>query len=173
LEGAPTRWEIPPRQRDLPGTPLNEDLSIERRSTFLLGVPFPYGRYFVLGDVAVHTCTLVVRIGVHKWAPFKKGENNKIKNHSTQDSRVVPHRGTNWAVLCLTLEIGRDPVLSKSYGRGYKYLQQSPYMHHLILKSQPKKKKKKNRFAQVQRTHPRVGMVKSPTKVEQIFRTRA
>ena len=41
------------------------------------------------------------------------------KNHSTQDSRVVPHRGTNWAVLWLTLQIGRDAVLSESYGRGY------------------------------------------------------
>ena len=43
---------------------------------------------------------------------------NKHKNHSTQDSRVVPHRGTNWAVLWLTLQIGRDAVLSESYGRG-------------------------------------------------------
>jgi hypothetical protein len=55
-----------------------------------------------------------------------------MQNHSTQDSRVVPHRGTNWAVLCLTLEIGRDPVLSKSYGRGYKFLHQSPYMPYLL-----------------------------------------
>ena len=42
-----------------------------------------------------------------------------MKNHSTQDSRVVPHRGTNWAALWLTAQIGRDAVLSKSYGRGY------------------------------------------------------
>ena len=42
------------------------------------------------------------------------------KNHSTQDSRVVPHRGTNWAALRLTAQIGRDAVLSKSYGRGCK-----------------------------------------------------
>ena len=41
------------------------------------------------------------------------------QNHSTQDSRVVPHRGTNWAALRLTAQIGRDAVLSKSYGRGY------------------------------------------------------
>jgi hypothetical protein len=41
-----------------------------------------------------------------------------IKNHSTQDSRVVPHRGTNWAALWLTAQIGRDAVLSESYGRG-------------------------------------------------------
>ena len=42
----------------------------------------------------------------------------RCKNHSTQDSRVVPHRGTNWAALRLTAQIGRDAVLSKSYGRG-------------------------------------------------------
>ena len=42
-----------------------------------------------------------------------------IKNHSTQDSRVVPHRGTSWAALRLTAQIGRDAVLSESYGRGY------------------------------------------------------
>ena len=41
------------------------------------------------------------------------------KNHGTQDSRVVPHRGTNWAALWLTAQIGRDAVLSESYGRGY------------------------------------------------------
>ena len=41
------------------------------------------------------------------------------KNHSTQDSRVVPHRGTNWAALWLTSQIGRDAVLSESYGRGW------------------------------------------------------
>jgi hypothetical protein len=33
---------------------------------------------------------------------------------------VVPHRGTNWAALWLTAQIGRDAVLSESYGRGYK-----------------------------------------------------
>ena len=42
-----------------------------------------------------------------------------IINHSTQDSRVVPHRGTNWAAPWLTSQIGRDAVLSRSYGRGY------------------------------------------------------
>ena len=41
------------------------------------------------------------------------------KNHGTQDSRVVPHRGTNWAALRLTTQIERDAVLSESYGRGY------------------------------------------------------
>lgn len=40
------------------------------------------------------------------------------KNHSTQDSHVVPHHGTNWAALWFTSQIGRDAVLSKSYGRG-------------------------------------------------------
>jgi len=42
------------------------------------------------------------------------------QNHSTQDSRVVPHRGTNWAALRLTAQIRRDAVLSESYGRGCK-----------------------------------------------------
>jgi hypothetical protein len=31
---------------------------------------------------------------------------------------VVPHRGTSWAVLWLIAQIGRDAMLSKSYGRG-------------------------------------------------------
>ena len=48
------------------------------------------------------------------------GEKKKKKNHGTQDSRVVPHRGTNWAALWLTAQIGRDAVLSESYGRGYR-----------------------------------------------------
>ena len=47
--------------------------------------------------------------------PEKKEE---VSNHSTQDSRVVPHRGTNWAALWLTAQIERDAVLSESYGRG-------------------------------------------------------
>ena len=50
--------------------------------------------------------------------PYKP-DLQKSKNHSTQDSRVVPHRGTNWAALRLTAQIERDAVLSKSYGRGY------------------------------------------------------
>jgi hypothetical protein len=54
---------------------------------------------------------LVPRLHLH-W-------NAKRMNHSTQDSRVVPHHGTNWAALCLTAQIRRDAVLSKSYGRGY------------------------------------------------------
>jgi hypothetical protein len=47
-----------------------------------------------------------------------RGAKKKKKNHSTQDSRVVPHRGTNWAALWLTAQIERDAVLSESYGRG-------------------------------------------------------
>ena len=31
---------------------------------------------------------------------------------------MVPHHGTNWAALRLTAQIGRDAVLSESYGRG-------------------------------------------------------
>lgn len=53
----------------------------------------------------------------------KKGKGKgkrKGQNHSTQDSHVVPHHGTNWAALRLTAQIGRDAVLSESYGRGYK-----------------------------------------------------
>jgi hypothetical protein len=49
----------------------------------------------------------------------QKTKKNQKKNHSTQDSRVVPHRGTNWAALWLTAQIGRDAVLSESYGRGW------------------------------------------------------
>jgi hypothetical protein len=45
-------------------------------------------------------------------------DKKKKKNHSTQDSRVVPHRGTNWAALWLTAQIERDAVLSESYGCG-------------------------------------------------------
>lgn len=41
------------------------------------------------------------------------------KNHSTRDSQVVPHLGTNRAALSLTSQIGRDAVLSEPYGRGW------------------------------------------------------
>jgi hypothetical protein len=60
------------------------------------------------------------RSAARPWPPgrqSKKGE----QNHSTQDSHVVPHHGTNWAALRLTAQIGRDAVLSESYGRGYWY----------------------------------------------------
>ena len=48
----------------------------------------------------------------------EREERKEKKNHSTQDSHVVPHHGTNWAALRLTAQIGRDAVLSESYGRG-------------------------------------------------------
>lgn len=41
----------------------------------------------------------------------------KKQNYDTRDSHVVPHRGTNRAVLSLTSQIGRDAVFSQSYGR--------------------------------------------------------
>jgi hypothetical protein len=49
----------------------------------------------------------------------KGGRGRQKQNHSTQDSHVVPHHGTNWAALRLTAQIGRDAVLSESYGRGW------------------------------------------------------
>ena len=58
------------------------------------------------------------------WNNYGSAEGSRVtvakrkQNHSTQDSRVVPHRGTNWAALWLTAQIGRDAVLSESYGRG-------------------------------------------------------
>ena len=56
----------------------------------------------------------------------------KRKNHGTQDSRVVPHRGTNWAALRLTAQIERDAVLSESYGRGYHTLRRRAYMSSFV-----------------------------------------
>jgi hypothetical protein len=41
---------------------------------------------------------------------------------------VVPHRGTNWAALWLTAQIGRDAVLSESYGRGYLFHERSLFI---------------------------------------------
>ena len=73
-------------------------------------------------------------------ALFKKRKKTLLdilyKNHSTQDSRVVPHRGTNWAALWLTAQIGRDAVLSKSYGRGYLTLPTLEFMGHFWDPSQ-------------------------------------
>ena len=46
-------------------------------------------------------------------------EKTEKKNYSTGYSRVVPHRSTDPAIACLTLGIGRDPVLSNVYGRSY------------------------------------------------------
>ena len=39
---------------------------------------------------------------------------------------MVPHHGTNWAALRLTAQIGRDAVLSESYGRGCLYPDPQP-----------------------------------------------
>jgi hypothetical protein len=66
-------------------------------------------------------------MNVFFWQYYQKEELG-TKNHGTQDSRVVPHRGTNWAALWLTAQIGRDAVLSESYGRGYQYHQRSVYI---------------------------------------------
>ena len=54
----------------------------------------------------------------HLGPDFLGARKKKRKNHGTQDSRVVPHRGTDWAAPWLTAQIGRDAVLSESYGRG-------------------------------------------------------
>ena len=43
---------------------------------------------------------------------------------------MVPHRGTNWAAPWLTSQIGRDAVLSRSYGRGYPLRFPVPYLPH-------------------------------------------
>jgi hypothetical protein len=63
---------------------------------------------------------LCANFTVHCYFQGEKGEHLfHSENHCTQDSRVVPHHGTNWAALWLTLQIGRDAVLSESYGRGW------------------------------------------------------
>ena len=46
------------------------------------------------------------------------------------DSCVVPHRSTNRAVLWLTAQIGRDAVLSESYGRRH-----SPHPYTCFMRS--------------------------------------
>ena len=46
----------------------------------------------------------------------------KKKDYSTQYSRVVPHPSTDCADTSLTSEIGRDPVLSGTYGRNRRYI---------------------------------------------------
>ena len=43
---------------------------------------------------------------------------------------MVPHRGTNWAAPWLTSQIGRDAVLSRSYGRGYLSCFLAPYLSY-------------------------------------------
>ena len=50
---------------------------------------------------------------------------------------MVPHRGTNWAALWLTAQIGRDAVLSESYGRGYLHTSSPPF-DTMILVSRSK-----------------------------------
>ena len=45
---------------------------------------------------------------------------------------MVPHRGTNWAAPWLTSQIGRDAVLSRSYGRGYLLLFSDPYVSYFL-----------------------------------------
>ena len=47
------------------------------------------------------------------------GQNTErnVMTAAPMDSCVVPHRSTNRAVLWLTAQIGRDAVLSESYGR--------------------------------------------------------
>ena len=42
----------------------------------------------------------------------------RSKNHSTQDSHVVPHRATNWAIIDLASQSGRDGAFFDFYGRG-------------------------------------------------------
>src|ERR1700743_2655108 len=60
-------------------------------------------------------CVCCICMRIEELSGFSQ---DRKKNHSTQDSHVVPHHGTNWAALWLTLQIRRDAVLSKSYGRG-------------------------------------------------------
>ena len=45
---------------------------------------------------------------------------------------MVPHRGTNWAAPWLTSQIGRDAVLSRSYGRGYLSLSSAGHKPHFL-----------------------------------------
>jgi hypothetical protein len=62
------------------------------------------------------------------------------KNHGTQDSRVVPHRGTNWAALWLTAQIGRDAVLSESYGRGYLFCYRTVFIPLFFSEDPPSRR---------------------------------
>jgi hypothetical protein len=54
----------------------------------------------------------------------------KAKNFSTPYSRVVPHHSTDGAVTSLTLEIGRDPVLSSAYGRSWLFINAQDYKRY-------------------------------------------
>ena len=53
------------------------------------------------------------------------------------DSCVVPHRSTNRAVLWLTAQIGRDAVLSESYGRRHLPYLELPPIPHLSFQTNP------------------------------------
>ena len=68
-----------------------------------------------------------------------RGARSEEQNHSTQDSHVVPHHGTNWAALRLTAQIGRDAVLSESYGRGCLYSVPQPILPSLREGGRPSK----------------------------------
>lgn len=105
---------------------MSEGTGIESRCTIgegtSNGVQVPFNDYTDSGNIV----TLVSSVST-EWChvPLFRNTNFKVfvelgkkKNHGTQDSRVVPHRGTNWAALWLTVQIKRDAVLSKSYGRG-------------------------------------------------------
>ena len=47
----------------------------------------------------------------------KKIVQQKKKTFDTQDSRVVPHRSTDWAQPCLTSQFGWDAVYPRWYDR--------------------------------------------------------
>ena len=58
-----------------------------------------------------------IHINLYYHLSFPK---NQKKNYSTKYSRVVSNHSTDLAISSLTLEIGRDPVLSTMYGRSWK-----------------------------------------------------
>ena len=58
----------------------------------------------------------------------KQKQKKKQKDYGTQYSRVVPHHSTDWADTSLTSEIGRDPVLSSTYGRRHQFS-----AHYLVI----------------------------------------
>ena len=103
-----------------------------------------------------------------------------VQNHSTQDSHVVPHHGTNWAALRLTAQIGRDAVLSESYGRGYcSYCpaakspnprRPAPQTHRARC---PQGSAPPSRACPKAKSEQKKREEESNRKVEQIFRTRA
>jgi hypothetical protein len=62
---------------------------------------------------------------VYEWVHIKCGwgggkrpaKKKKKKNYSTEYSHVVPHHSTDYAINCLTAQIGRDAVGLVVYGR--------------------------------------------------------